>query len=131
MKFRFVTILSLLIALTICASASTPTKVYVGSMGHSDEAERFRMLVRTELEKLSIATVDNADDADAVLTGIIAVKVDERGHATLELKDRSGKRLWSGDFAPGIWARYDEVKTRAKKVAKELKKVLDGLPPRS
>jgi hypothetical protein len=114
--------------LCFCTGAFALPKVYVGSMGHSDDAERFRMLVRTELDKLNVPTVDAVEQADATLAGVLAARVDERGRATVELTDKHGGRLWRADIGPGTWARYDELKTRAKKIARELKKALERMP---
>ena len=101
-------------------------RIYVGSMGQSDEAERFRMLLQDELGRAGFLTADSEQDADAILTGALAVRVyadESLARATVVLKDRGGARLWSNDFQPRFhFGGKDTVKLRAQDVAKALKK---------
>jgi hypothetical protein len=102
------------------------SKIYIGSMGQNDEAERFRILLDTELTKAGFTTVDAPEKADGVLTGALAVRVyaDESvARVTVVLKTPDGKHLWDKDFEPhGHLGRIDTVKLRAQDVAKALRK---------
>lgn len=105
-------------------------KIYVGSMGQSDEAERFRLLLVDELGKVGFSTVDDAKSADAVLTGALSVRVyadESRARVTVILKTTDGARLWGKDFEPHIkiGGTRDSVKRRAEDVAKMLRKDVD------
>jgi hypothetical protein len=101
-------------------------KIYVGSMGQSDEAERFKMLLTDELGKAGFVTTDDAKSADADLTGALSVRVysdESRARVTVVLKTTDGARLWGGDFEPHFkLGGKDSVKLRAEDVAKALRK---------
>ena len=107
-------------------SLASVSKIYIGPMGQNDEAERFRILLDTELTKAGFTPVDAPEKADGVLTGALAVRVyaDESiARVTVVLKTPDGKHLWDGDFQPhGHWGRIDTVKLRAQDVAKALRK---------
>jgi len=109
---------------------STAKRIHVGSMGQSDEAERFRLLLADELARSGFDIVDDANSADAVLTGSLAVRVQAEklsARVTVVLKSPDGVRLWGDDFGPtlGIRGGRDPVKHRAQDVAKALRKVVD------
>jgi hypothetical protein len=71
------------------------------SMGQSDDAERFRLLLAEELKKARFAIADNADSAGGVITGTVTVQAhDTLVFATVVLNAPSGERLWHGDFHP-------------------------------
>jgi hypothetical protein len=110
-------------------SLATVLKVYVGPMGQSDDAERFRLLLSEELKKARFAIADNADSADGVLTGTVTVQVqahDTLVFATVVLNAPSGARLWYGDFHPHIrLGRTDFLKLRASEVASALRREVD------
>jgi len=107
-------------------------RIHVGSMGNSDEAQRFRLLVEEALGKAGFDTTDDPKQADAILTGALSVRVysdESRARATVVLKTPTGSRLWGKDFEPHfkLGGTRDVVKLRAEDVAKTLKK--DGLVP--
>jgi len=101
-------------------------KIYVGPMGQSDEAERFRILLGNELSKVGFTVVDSDSKADAILSGILTVRVyaeESRARATVSLSNSDGVRLWSKDFEPRVhFGGRDTVKLRAEDVAKDLRK---------
>ncbi|MDD5544930.1 MAG: hypothetical protein PHX83_17320 [Acidobacteriia bacterium] len=101
-------------------------KVYVGEMGTTDEAARFRMLLAQELSKKGFIVVDQAQNADAILTGILTVRVyadTSIARATVQLKSANGEILWAGDFQPKRTFKSvsDTVKFRAQNVADALR----------
>ncbi len=102
-------------------------KIFVGEMGQSDEAARFRMLLEEQLAKVKFATVSKPEDADAILTGVLSVRVysDESiARATVVLKGTGGERLWGGDFQPRahFGGVKDTVRFRAENIAGDLRK---------
>jgi hypothetical protein len=109
------------------------TKIYVGDMGKADEAERFRFLVGDELAKKGFKVVDRAEDADAVLTGALSVRVGDdstEARAFVKLESRAGERLWAKDFGSRIlilnpFDRKEPTKRRASEIAAELRKAWD------
>jgi hypothetical protein len=107
-------------------SLKTVQKIYVGPMGQSDEAERFRILLGDELTKVGFTVVDNQSKADATLSGILTVRVyadESRARATVSLTSSDGVRLWGKDFEPRIhFGGRDTVKLRSEEVAKDLRK---------
>jgi hypothetical protein len=44
-------------------------------MGESDEAKRFRLLLEDELSKRGFSITDKEESADAILTGILSLRV--------------------------------------------------------
>ncbi len=110
-------------------SLASVKKIYVGSMGQSDEAERFRLLLADELGKAHFATTEDAKTADAVLTGALSVRVyaeESRARVTVVMKTPDGLRLWEKDFQPHLkFGGADTVKLRAQDVAKTLRKDVD------
>jgi hypothetical protein len=103
-------------------------KVHVGDMGSSDEAARFRLLLEEELTKKAFIVVSDSAAADAVLKGILTVRVysDESiARATVQLKSADGARLWGGDFEPRSTTFKkvrDTVQFRAENIAGDLRK---------
>jgi len=100
--------------------------IYVGSMGQGDEAERFRMLLDEQLSDTGFTPVDDPDAADAIMTGVLTVRVHaetSQARATIALKS-DGQRIWSGDFQPRrTWKPVkDTVRFRAQNIAKDLQK---------
>ena len=83
------------------AEPGLASNIHVGTMGQGDEAERFRLLLGTELRRVGFAVAEKAENADAILTGTVPVEVhgDEVvARASVTLKTRSGKQLWFGDY---------------------------------
>ena len=108
-------------------SLASVKKIHVGSMGQSDEAERFQLLLVDELGKAGFVTTDDVASADAVLTGVLAVRVysdESLARVTTVLKTPDGVRLWGRDFEPHTSFKFqrDTVKLRAQDVAKTLRK---------
>ena len=104
-------------------------KIYVGDMGRADEAERFRFLLGEELTKQGFVVVEDAEDADAVLSGALSVRVgDDRTEARAFVKlevPKTGQRLWAKDFGSRLifnpLKRKEPTKRRASEIAKELR----------
>jgi hypothetical protein len=109
-------------------SLAAVKKIYVGAMGRSDEAERFRILLAGELGKVGFTTTEDPKTADAVLTGALSVRVyaeESRARVAAVLKTPDGLQLWERDFEPRsrfIPGTSDTVKLRAEDVAKALRK---------
>src|SRR5215207_643843 len=53
-------------------------RIYVGSMGESDEAERFRLLLEEELSAKGFTVVHRSEKADAILSGALSVRVHDK-----------------------------------------------------
>jgi len=130
-KFMFIVALLSALALPLCADENILASikaVYVGSMGQSDESERFRILLEGELTKAGFTSVDAAEKADGVLTGALAVRVyaDESiARVTVVLKTPDGRHLCDKDFQPyAHFGGIDSVKLRAQDVAKTLRKTV-------
>ena len=89
-------------------------KIFVGDMGQGNEAERFRLLLSQELSRANFKTVDKAEEADAVLTGVLVVRTYELksdATATVVLKTTKGEKVWESGF--------DRPKKRKAKRAKD------------
>jgi hypothetical protein len=108
-------------------------KIYVGDMGKADEAERFRYLVGEELQKKGFTIVESADEADAVLSGALSVRVGDentQARAFVKLESKAGQRLWARDFGHRAiilnpFDRKEPTKRRAAEIATELRKEWD------
>jgi hypothetical protein len=107
-------------------------KIYVGDMGHADEAERFRFLVGEELSKKGFTVVERAEEADAILTGALSVRVGDdntKARAFVKLQSQAGQRLWARDFGDRFFTnpfdRKEPTKRRASEIAAELRKEWD------
>ena len=104
---------------------SDATKVCIGSMGKSDNADRFRMLLDEELTKAKVPTTEVEGECDAVLTGVLATRTiqdETAADATVVLRNKDGQRLWGGDFKTSFWWKSDDVRDRARAVASALSK---------
>lgn len=106
-------------------------KIYVGEMGKTDEADRFRLLLEEQLSKKGFTVVHRAEDSDAILTGALAVRVlDEKSEARVyvTLDTPGGERLWARDFGHRAFTnplkRKEPTKRRAEEVADGLRKDL-------
>lgn len=106
-------------------------KIYVGEMGKTDEADRFRLLLAEQLSKKGFTVVDRAEDSDAILTGALSVRVlDEKSEARVyvTLDTPGGARLWAKDFGHRTFTnpfkRKEPTKRRAEEVADGLRKDL-------
>lgn len=105
-------------------------KVYVGDMGYEDEAERFRLLVEEQLQKRGFEVVLHADDADAVLTGVLTVRDYENkseARVTVRLTSRDGVVLLTRDFGHKRFtvnplSLQEPARRRAEEVAEALKR---------
>ena len=108
-------------------------KIYVGDMGHADEAERFRFLVGEELTKKGFTVVNRAEEADATLSGALSVRVGDentQARAFVKLESQTGQRLWAKDFGHRAillnpFDRKEPTKRRAAEIANELRKEWD------
>jgi hypothetical protein len=100
-------------------------KIYIGEMGNSDEAARFRLLLDDKLSKKGFIVVDKEEKADAILTGALSLRVYDDGsvaRATVLLKSPNGERLWGGNFTPKrTFKRKDTVQLRAEDIADRLR----------
>lgn len=100
-------------------------RIQIGNMGETNEAERFRLLLEEELTKKGFTIVDSSEKADAILTGVLSVRVlDKKTQARVyvKLSAPNGERLWGKDFGSRVtvFDRTEPVKLRAKDVAKGL-----------
>lgn len=132
---RATLLLATLIGVALGADLKTVKRVHVGSMGQSDEAARFRLILEAQLLKVGFEPQGTPESADATLTGVLIVRVFADGstaRATVVLKDKDGVRLWGGDFQPKmslaslkrgyIWQKQDAVDYRAEDIARGLRK---------
>ena len=121
---RFV--LGLLILLTISSEAQSLQTIYIGQFGQSDDAARLRMLPADNLRAEGFVISENADAADATLSGVLTVQVfptHTEAHATAILVDRAGQQVWKGNYGSSWHAGNDAVKWRANDIAKALAKL--------
>ena len=104
-------------------------KIYVGSMGETDEAERFRLLLEEELSAKGFTVVDRSEKAEAILSGALSVRVHDkktRARVYVKLETPEGVRLWGKDFGSRFTSpfnRTEPVKLRAQDVANALRDV--------
>ena len=107
-------------------------KIHVGSMGNTDESERFRLLLEEALTQEGFMVVDQPEKADAVLTGALSVRVHDkktRARVYVTLSTPEGVRLWGKDFGSRFTSpfnRTEPVKLRAQDVANALRNELMG-----
>lgn len=114
-------------------------KIYVGNMGENDEAERFRLLLEEQLSAKGFTVVDRSEEADAILTGVLSVRVHDKktqARVYVKLSTPEGARLWGKDFGSRITSpfnRTEPVKLRAQDVANGLRDEWEpsGKAPRS
>ena len=96
-------------------------------MGDTDEAERFRLLLEEELSRKGFTVVDGPEKADAVLTGVLSVRVHDKKKSArvyVKLTTLEGARLWGKDFGSRFTSpfnRTEPVKLRAQDVANGLR----------
>ena len=124
------------------AQTQTPTlhlvsKIYIGELGSSDEAARFRLLLEDKLSRRGFTVVDKPEKADAVLSGALSVSaagvhggMSDVG-VTVRLVSISGERLWSINLPkPATFGAFfkirgmkgkEPVEYRAEELAKELR----------
>src|SRR2546425_9778335 len=92
----FVFLLILVMSQTTIAKLHLVEKIYVGEMGNSDEAARFRLLLEEELAKKDFKVVSKPDAADAILSGVLSLRVyahQSLARATVRLKSQSDDLL--------------------------------------
>jgi hypothetical protein len=78
-------------------------RIYVDSLGHDDEAVRFRSLLKQELTLAGFTIEDDSAKADAVLSGTLSVRVIDgysRAFADVALRTSDGATIWQGRFGP-------------------------------
>ena len=99
-------------------------KIYIDDMGKSDDAERFRLLLREKLSDKKFTIVDDPNEADAILKGTLSTQLAKgttKARASVFLKSQSGATLWSDDFGVHLVfvsaLHRDSVKLRAEDVA--------------
>ena len=104
-------------------------KIYVGDMGTADEADRFRFLLEEQLAKKGFQIVARPEEADAVLSGALSVRVMDdstQARAFVKLETASGQRLWARDFGHKMifnpFTRREPTKRRAVEVAEGLRR---------
>ena len=87
-------------------------RLYVGSMGRSDEAIRFRLLLQDQLTDKGFSVVDTVEKADAILKGALTVRVHDGSEARVyvALETPDGDRLWARDFGNGIFKNLFSLK---------------------
>jgi len=102
-------------------------KIYVGDMGADDEAERFRLLLEDELDRQGFTVVGAPDEADALMTGSLSVRVyDDKAEARVfvKLETPAGRRLWARDFGHkrlvNPFSQKEPTRRRAEEVADAL-----------
>jgi hypothetical protein len=78
-------------------------RIYLDSMGHDDEAVRFRSLLKQELTHAGFTVEDDSAKADSVLSGTLSVRVVagySRAFADVALRASDGATIWRGAFGP-------------------------------
>jgi hypothetical protein len=103
-------------------------RIYVGEMGQTDEAARFRLLLKERLARKGFTVVERAESAEAIMTGVLSVRVLDEGSEArvyVTLKTPAGERLWGRDFGNGIFKHLlsfkEPVRLRAEDVARALR----------
>ena len=110
--------------------AAAVEKVHVGDMGADDEADRFRLLLEEQLTKKGFAVVRTEAEADAVLTGVLSVRVyDKKTEARVfvRLTSRDGTQLWARDFGHkrlrvNPFSLQEPTRRRAEEVAEAMRR---------
>ena len=110
--------------------ASGVQRVYVGDMGTADEADRFRFLLEEQLTKRGFTVVSKEEEADAVLTGALSVRVQDKkteARAFVRLTSRDGAPLWAKDFGHkrfrvNPFSLQEPTRRRAEEVAEALRR---------
>ena len=99
-------------------------KVHVGPFGQSDEAERFRLLLKEKLAKSGFQIAEHPEEADAILKGVLVLRVypdGARAYVTAILSSKKGEQLWRIEKRPGSGWKGDAAERRAGAVAGALK----------
>jgi hypothetical protein len=102
-------------------------RIYLAEMGKSDDAERFRYLLNDELAAKGFTVVENEEDADATLSGIVSTQLSKgttHARAAVKLKSPDGRLLWQDEFGVHIvfgFGKRDSIKLRAEDVADGLR----------
>ncbi|HEX6626152.1 MAG TPA: hypothetical protein VF064_20705 [Pyrinomonadaceae bacterium] len=105
-------------------------KVHVGDMGADDEADRFRLLLEEQLTKKGFTVVRTEAEADAVLTGVLSVRVYDRkteARVFVRLTSRDGAQLWARDFGHkrlriNPFSLQEPTRRRAEEVAEAMRR---------
>jgi hypothetical protein len=110
------------------ASLASIHRIYVDSMGQSDEAVRFRALLGEEFGKAGFTVADTPANADARLTGSLSLKIIKRGrthaYVTVALNTPEGEQVWGGEFHEPFFRvtlSNDAVAVRARDIVKKFK----------
>src|ERR1043165_1220940 len=138
MLSTFALVLATLVSLTFSSWTSQGEtrlhevqRIYVGSMGADDEAERFRLLLEEELREKGFAVVDSPEKADGVLSGALSVRIhrnNSTARAYVTLHTAKGQKLWGRDFGSklsNLFSLNEPVKLRAQDVASGLRRDWD------
>lgn len=135
--------ITIFFAVSSASRAETPdsrlagiNKIFIGDLGKSDQADRFRLVLEDQLSANGFTVVDDESNADAVLSGIFTLIIEDKkevARATLRLKLPSGERIWGGEFRPGFSWRgsSDMTKRVAMTVANKLKQDRDSATKKS
>lgn len=108
--------------------------IHVAQMGSGQESARFGGLLQDELRKVGFEVADAPASADATLTGEFSSEASgdkSSARATVTLKSRSGRPIWSGDYISPHrgQGKEDFVKTTAETCAERLRKDWRNLKP--
>jgi hypothetical protein len=80
----------------------TVRSIFVEDLGNANEATNFRNLLKQQLAKKGFKMVEEASQADAVLTGSISVTKDDKANkASFEqakLTKKDGTEVWDGNY---------------------------------
>lgn len=83
------------------------TKIFIGEMGMSDHAERFRFVLEDLLIEKGFSVVTDESIADATISGVFTLTIeneDEVARASIRLKLPSAERIWGGEFRASLCA---------------------------
>src|SRR5262245_44166404 len=77
-------------------------RIHVGDLGASNDAVRFRGLLKQQLGRKGFKMVDQPGKADAVLTGSVSISRDEKqttvSFERASLTTTGGTQVWSGNY---------------------------------
>ena len=91
------------------------SKIFIGEMGKSDHAERFRFVLEDLLVEKGFSVVTDEALADATISGVFTLTIeseDEIARASIRLKLPSGERIWGGEFRPSFSMRGSSDMTK-------------------
>ena len=107
---------------------SSIQKVYVGGMGSSDTAERFRLLLKQQLSEAGFTLVGKPEKADALIVGILSLPINVLYSSeadvslVLEATTLDGEQLWFANYANFRFSySRDPLKSGAQRVADKLR----------